>query len=42
VGLYLNGSWWLDYNGNNAWNGVPGGDRQYNYGVSGVPVVGKW
>jgi len=33
---------YLDYNGNGAWNGA-GVDRMYNFGITGdKPVTGKW
>jgi hypothetical protein len=42
--IFLNGTWFVDYNGNGAWNGVPS-DYLYHFGegLSGaVPVSGKW
>ncbi len=40
IGVFLNGSWWLDYNGNGVWGG---GDRQYTFGSPGVQAVtGDW
>jgi subtilisin family serine protease len=45
VGVYWNGSWYLDYNGNGAWDG-PIIDRYYadfGRGLAGaIPVVGDW
>jgi len=35
-------NWYLDYNGNGAWNG-PSTDRQYGFGLSGdKPISGDW
>jgi len=43
IGAYLNGAWYLDYNGNGAWNGMAGGDKQYSFGsASMTPVTGDW
>jgi len=44
IGAYLNGAWYLDYNGNGAWNGTgTGKDRQYSFGsASMTPVTGNW
>jgi len=43
IATYLNGTWYLDYNGNGVWNGVAGGDRQYTFGNSSMtPVSGNW
>ncbi|MFA5065965.1 MAG: lectin like domain-containing protein [Dehalococcoidia bacterium] len=42
IGAYLNGTWYLDYNGNGAWNGAVT-DRQYSYGTTSMtPVTGDW
>jgi hypothetical protein len=42
IGIYYNGFWYLDYNGNGSWDdGVQ--DKAYNFGWSGAtPVVGDW
>jgi hypothetical protein len=42
IGVYYQGSWYLDYDGNGAWDyGVQ--DKAYNFGWSGAtPVVGDW
>ncbi len=46
VGIYVNGFWVLDYNGNGHYDGTgPGGDKVYAFGGSGpsfIPVVGDW
>ena len=35
-------AWYIDHNGNGAWDGAPA-DRQYSFGDSGhVPVTGDW
>ena len=44
VGVFRNGTWFLDYNGNGAWDGCAV-DRCYvgSFGVKGdLPVAGKW
>ena len=44
VGVFRNGTWYLDYNGNGAWDGC-GVDRCYfnSFGQAGDwPVAGKW
>jgi len=42
IGAYYNGTWYLDYNGNGAWNGSII-DRQYSFGsASMTPVTGDW
>jgi hypothetical protein len=43
IGVYVDGAWYLDMNGNGAWDGVP--DMAYGFGggVAGVvPVSGSW
>lgn len=41
IGVYLNGGWYLDYNGNGAWDS--GTDKQYSFGWAGAaPMVGDW
>lgn len=41
IGIYLNGKWWLDRNGNGIWN--PGIDISFMFGASGrIPVTGDW
>ena len=41
IGVFRNGGWWLDYNGNGVWNS--GTDLYYNWGTTGdVPLVGDW
>jgi hypothetical protein len=46
IGIYANGVWYLDWNGNGVWDG-PNVDKQYDsFTVSGItsptPVVGDW
>jgi PKD repeat protein len=44
IGVFRNSThtFYLDYNGNGAWNGAVT-DRQYNFGLSGdIPVTGDW
>ena len=41
IGIYQNGVWYLDYNGNGKWD--IGIDKVYNFGAPGwTPVVGDW
>ncbi len=45
IGLYINGFWVLDYNGNGAYNGTgPGGDRFIAFGgqSGNQPITGRW
>ena len=42
IGLFLNGNWWLDTNGDGT---LDSGDAQFTFGFGGsgvVPVVGDW
>jgi hypothetical protein len=42
LGIYRNGFWFVDLNGNNQWDGAAA-DNIYNFGVVGdIPVVGDW
>ncbi|WP_320211746.1 VCBS repeat-containing protein [Methanospirillum purgamenti] len=42
IGVLRGNKWYLDNNGNGAWNG-PSTDRQYTFGLSGdKPVTGNW
>jgi PKD repeat protein len=44
IGVFRNAThlFYLDYNGNGAWNGASI-DRSYNFGISGdKPIAGKW
>ena len=42
IGIYGNGTWILDYNGNYAWDGT-GIDKLISFGGAGyTPVVGDW
>jgi len=41
IGLYQNGIWYLDTNGNGAWDA--GSDKVFNFGAPGwSPVLGDW
>ncbi len=45
IGIYSDGVWYLDANGNGQWDGVAGGDEIAYFGVGltgAVPVVGDW
>ncbi len=43
IGLFVKGSWYLDLNGNEKWDGSSGGDSRLTFGRSGdLPVVGDW
>jgi hypothetical protein len=40
VGVFRNGSWLIDYNGDRVFNAL---DKTYTYGQSGdIPVTGYW
>jgi hypothetical protein len=44
IGVFVNGVWYLDLNGNGAWDGTST-DKLYNFGggiAGAVPVTGKW
>ncbi len=44
IGIFVNGKWYLDLNGNGAYNGTPT-DALYNFGggqAGAVPVTGDW
>jgi hypothetical protein len=42
IGIFRNGQWFLDLNGNGQWDGC-GVERCGNFGLPGdMPVVGKW
>ena len=42
IGVYFNGTWTLDANGNFTSDGPPG-DKFFNFGGTGqIPVVGRW
>jgi PKD repeat protein len=44
IGSYQDGTWYIDANGNNIWDG-PAVDRQYSFGVGQTganPIVGDW
>jgi hypothetical protein len=41
IGVFRNGQWWLDGNGDFAWTGSP--DRLFYFGQAGdVPIMGDW
>jgi len=40
VGFFRNGTWYLDQNGNGIWDGVAGGDLQYQFG-GGIAPFGQ-
>ena len=41
IGVYYNGTWYIDLNGNGAWD--PSVDKTYNFGFTGaIPVTGDW
>jgi hypothetical protein len=44
IGVYRNGLWYVDLNGNNQWDGTgSGGDAIFSFGVPGdIPIVGDW
>ncbi|TAN40734.1 MAG: hypothetical protein EPN25_06485 [Nitrospirae bacterium] len=44
IGIFLDGTWYLDYNGNGAWDGgVTDRMSVFGAGLTGiVPVTGKW
>jgi hypothetical protein len=44
IGVYANGIWYLDLNGNGIWDGTPT-DGRYSFGagqVGAIPVTGDW
>jgi hypothetical protein len=44
IGVFANGSWYLDLNGNGAWDGTPI-DAVYSFGTGlagAIPVTGDW
>jgi len=45
IGVYINGFWVLDYNGNGTYDGTgPGGDRFIAFGgtAGNQPIIGRW
>jgi len=42
IGVFRGSAWYLDYNGNGAWNG-PSTDRHFTFGLTGdISVTGDW
>jgi hypothetical protein len=44
IGIFADGVWYLDMNGNNVWDGTPT-DSLYSFGLGlpgAAPVIGKW
>jgi hypothetical protein len=45
-GVFRNGNWYLDYNGDGQWSGcgtTTDTDRCYTFGMAGdIPVIGDW
>jgi len=44
IGVYVDGTWYIDMNGNGAWDGAPT-DRNYSFGTPGAaetPITGRW
>jgi hypothetical protein len=43
IGVFHNGTWYLDLNGNQRWDGREGGDGVFSFGMPGdIPVPGDW
>jgi hypothetical protein len=43
IGVFRQGTWYIDFNGSGGWEGTPGGDRIYTFGMAGdSPVTGIW
>jgi hypothetical protein len=46
IGVFRNGNWYLDYNGDGQWSGcgtTTNTDRCYTFGTAGdIPVIGDW
>jgi hypothetical protein len=42
IGIYNNGTWYIDLNGNGAWNGTPTDGVNFLGGTGAVPVTGNW
>ncbi|RII27784.1 MAG: copper oxidase [Geobacter sp.] len=44
IGVFDNGTWYLDLNGNGAWDGTPiDGTHAFGAGLTGAaPIIGKW
>ena len=43
IGVFRQGTWYLDLNGNRRWDGEKGGDGVYQFGLPGdIAVAGDW
>jgi hypothetical protein len=43
IGVFRNGQWFLDLNGNGAWDGCGTDACMASFGLAGdLPVVGEW
>ena len=43
IGIYKDGTWYLDMNGNGAWDGSTTDRLVTSFGMPGwTPVIGKW
>ena len=43
LGIFRDGQWYLDLNGNGQWDGVAGGDGVFSFGLPGdIAVPGDW
>jgi hypothetical protein len=43
LGVFRNGTWFLDYNGNAAWDGCGVDGCIFGWGMAGdLPVAGRW
>jgi len=45
IGIYQDGRWYLDTNGNGIWDGTSAADNEYSFGggqTGAVPVSGHW
>jgi hypothetical protein len=43
IGVYRNGQWFLDLNGNGVWDGCIVDARSGSFGIAGdLPVAGSW
>jgi hypothetical protein len=42
IGVYYNGQWWLDHNGNGVWDGTLSDQFGSIGSIGSIPVIGKW